>query len=91
MTASSVLLGLPGDLFGSKDEGNETCQRSRQPHEGVLEKFGGRESQFDVHFKAFVEEVLEDRGQLAALLDVGFAVCGDEVQGLLSSCTFNKD
>jgi len=36
----------------------------------------------DIYFQALVQEILEDRRELRLVLDVGFAICGNQVESL---------
>jgi len=75
-----------GGLLGRQDQGVQRDERAGKLEEGMPQHLVGRRSLLDVHFEAFVKEVLEDGGQLVPLLDLRFAIGGDQVerpQGIL--------
>jgi len=69
-------------LLGSHYEGRETGEGFCQSQEGVSEKLGCRATVVDIYFQALVQEILEDRRELRLVLDVGFAICGNQVESL---------
>ena len=66
----------------SYDERRQTRQRLGEAHERMPQQLGRREPPVDVHLKAVVKEVLEDRRQLVPLLDLRLAVRRDQIQRL---------
>ena len=69
-----------GRLLGCQDQGVQGDERARELEEGMPQHLVGGGPLLHVHLEAFVEEVLEDGGQLVPLLDLRLPVGGDQVE-----------
>ena len=69
-----------GRLLGCQDQGVQGDERAGELEEGVPQHLVGGGALLHVHLEAFVEEVLEDGGQLVPLLDLRLPIGGDQVE-----------
>ena len=75
-------MGARGLISRGDDERRQTSEWFSEAHERVSQQLGRRQPPVDVHLQAVVEEVLEYRRQLVALLYLWLAIRRYEIQRL---------